>query len=48
MDQALAVLIHHGWIAKLPDGTVIDGKPRRKGYMLSPKAGGTRACSSTW
>lgn len=38
LDQALAILIQHDWIAKLPDGTVIDGKKRRKAYMLNPTA----------
>ncbi|CUH39041.1 hypothetical protein JSE7799_01760 [Jannaschia seosinensis] len=38
MDQALAVLIKHDWIAGLPEGTVIAGKPRRKAYMLNPMA----------
>lgn len=38
MDQALAVLLQHDWIAKLPDGTVVNGKPRKKAYMLNPNA----------
>lgn len=36
LDQALAILIQHDWIAKLPDGTVIDRKKRRKAYMMNP------------
>ncbi|WP_185803374.1 DUF3987 domain-containing protein [Pontivivens nitratireducens] len=38
MDQALPILIEHGWVAKLPEGTVVDGKKRRRAYMLNPKA----------
>lgn len=38
MDQALAILIEYGWVAKLPDGTVVGGKKRRRAYMLNPKA----------
>jgi len=38
MDQALAVLIQQDWIAKLPEGTVVEGKPRRRAYMLNPDA----------
>ncbi|MFU8866157.1 MAG: DUF3987 domain-containing protein, partial [Rhodobacterales bacterium] len=38
MDKALAILVQHDWIAKLPDGTVVDNKPRRRAYMLNPSA----------
>lgn len=38
MDRALAILIEYGWVAKLPDGTVVGGKKRRRAYMLNPKA----------
>lgn len=38
MDQALAILVQHDWIARLPDGTFVDGKPRRRAYMLNPSA----------
>lgn len=34
MDKALAILVQHDWIAQLPDGTVVDGTPRRRAYML--------------
>ena len=38
MDQALAILVQHEWVAKLPEGTVVDGKARRRAYMLNPNA----------
>ena len=38
MDKALAVLVQHNWIASLPDGTIVDGKSRRRAYMLNPNA----------
>ncbi|MFZ3583218.1 DUF3987 domain-containing protein [Loktanella sp. DJP18] len=38
MDMALAILVQHDWIAKLPDGTVVDDRPRRRAYMLNPNA----------
>lgn len=38
MDRALAILVQHDWIAALPEGTIVDGKPRRKAYMLNPMA----------
>jgi hypothetical protein len=38
LEQALAILIQYDWVAKLPEGTVIAGKRRRKAYMLNPRA----------
>ncbi len=38
MDQALSVLIQHDWVAKLPEGAVVDGKRRRRAYILNPNA----------
>lgn len=38
MDQALAILVQHDWIAILPEGTVVDGKARRRAYQLNPGA----------
>ena len=38
MDKALAILVQHDWIAKLPDRTVVDDKPRHRAYMLNPNA----------
>lgn len=38
MDQALAILVQHDWIAKLPEGTVVEGKARRRAYQLNPGA----------
>ncbi len=38
MDQALAILVQHDWIAQLPNGTIVEGKPRRRPYMLNPNA----------
>jgi hypothetical protein len=38
LDRQLGVLKQYGWVQDLPAGTKIDGKKRRKGYRLSPKA----------
>ncbi|TMV14586.1 DUF3987 domain-containing protein [Arenibacterium halophilum] len=38
MDMALGILVQHEWIAKLPEGTVVDGKARRRAYQLNPSA----------
>jgi len=38
MDKALKILEQHDWIAKLPDGTVVDNKPRRRAYTINPNA----------
>lgn len=38
MDQALAILVQHDWVARLPDGTIVEGKSRRRAYMLNPNA----------
>ncbi|MCR9150289.1 MAG: YfjI family protein [Rhodobacteraceae bacterium] len=37
LEQALGVLIEYDWVSKLPEGTVIEGKKRRKAYRLNPK-----------
>jgi hypothetical protein len=47
LDQALAILMQYDWVAKLPDGTVIGGKKRRKAYMLNPRARGAPALHVT-
>jgi hypothetical protein len=47
LDQALAILMQYDWVAKLPEGTVIGGKKRRKAYMLNPRARGAPALHVT-
>jgi hypothetical protein len=37
LDQALEVLARHDWVARLPEGTVIAGKKRRKAWVLNPR-----------
>jgi hypothetical protein len=35
LDQAIAILMQYGWVTKLPDGTIVDGKRRRKAFRLN-------------
>jgi hypothetical protein len=37
LDEALAILVQYGWVVKLPDGTVVNGKSRRKAFLLNSK-----------
>lgn len=37
LDQALEVLARYDWVARLPEGTVVAGKKRRKAWMLNPR-----------
>ncbi|MDE2318952.1 MAG: DUF3987 domain-containing protein [Rhodospirillales bacterium] len=34
--RIIAILEDHGWITRLPPGSVLDGKPRRDAWELSP------------
>jgi hypothetical protein len=34
--RILAILVDHGWVTRLPPGTVLDGKPRREAWELVP------------
>lgn len=38
LKRLLEILMQHGWIHELPEGTEVDGKKRRKAYRLSLNA----------
>jgi hypothetical protein len=48
LDQALEVLARYDWVARLPEGTVVAGKKRRKAWMLNPRMPADPAHQGTW
>ncbi|MDQ0319693.1 hypothetical protein QO002_001831 [Pararhizobium capsulatum DSM 1112] len=34
VQTAIALLVKHGWLVRLPDGAVVDGAPRKEAYRI--------------